>query len=643
MPRFGPEFLDEIRNRLRPSDVIGRKVKLKRRGDTWWGLSPFKEEKTPSFTVSDKRGTYHCFATQKHGNIFDFLMETERLAFPEAVERLAREAGLELPQNDPGEADRLKRRKGLVEACEAAAKFYADTLRRASGRPGADYLKARGVGDREIQAFRLGYAPDQPRALKDHLINKGFTEDVLSEAGLVVKPEEGGASYDRFRHRVMFPILGSRDETIAFGGRALDPDARAKYLNSPETPLFHKSDVLYNFSAARIAAAAMKAPIIVCEGYLDVIALWRAGFENAVAPLGTALTDSQLGMLWRQCDEPVLCFDGDKAGVAAAFRSLDRALPLLKPGKSLSYVFLPDGQDPDDLVRAGGAVAVRKALASVLPLAEVLWRREIEARPLDTPERRAKLRTTLRDLVQSIVDRDVRGAYGAEIARRLDEIYTPAARTRPAQPLGGKARGARGARREPPPVPSAYLRRKGAATSWGREATLVLAAVNHPALFETHEAAFLALVLEDRRLDALLKEALAAVSADPALDREGLQRHLQASGAAKTLERVLGDETLNRQSFLRADAELDEVERGWSDALRHHLIATEARQAVNESAARSFTTGDEVWKAAVLHREELINANAGEEEPADADVSSREVEDRLQRLRASVGTRRRTH
>lgn len=644
MPRFTPEFLDEIRTRLRPSDVIGRKVKLKRRGDTWWGLSPFKEEKTPSFTVSDRRGSFHCFATQKHGNIFDFLMETERLSFPEAVERLARDAGLDLPKGGPEEAERFQRRKGLLEACAAAADFYEAMLRRASGRAAAEYLKGRGVSETQISEFRLGYAPDGGRALKEHLVNKGFAEDVLIEAGLIARSEEGGRdSYDRFRHRVMFPILGAKDEVIAFGGRALSADARAKYLNSPETPLFHKGDVLYNLSRARAAAAANRKPLIVCEGYMDVIALSGVGFPQAVAPLGTALGETQLAMLWRQCDEPFLCFDGDKAGVSAAYRSLDRALPLLKPGKSLVYVFLPDGQDPDDVVRLGGAAVFQRALDAAVPLADVLWRREAESRPLDTPERRAALKSGLRDLVQTIADPDVRRAYGDEMARRLEEVLRP--RIQPADRAGSRAAGPRGPSRkgarfvDAAPRPSGRLLRQKGPSSWAREATLVLAALNHPRLLERQEAAFIGLSLENRDLDVLLKEVLAALAGDPALDREGLRGHLLRSGSARTVERVLSDERLNRQAFLRADAELDEVEKGWSDALRHHL-APEAQQAVTESAAQSFTTGEEIWKAAVTHREELINAKTEHGPPADADVTSRELEERLNNMRASIGAKR---
>jgi DNA primase len=302
---------------------------------------------------------------------------------------------MEIPVEDPGEKARAEQKKGLAEASAAAAEFFAAMLRRADGRAGADYLAGRGVTKEQVEAFSLGFAPIARTALKDYLINKGYKEQTLIEAGLLIKPDDGGPSYDRFRGRVMFPIRGVRDTVIAFGGRALDPNARAKYLNSPETPLFHKGDVLYNYNAARRAAAEDDKPLIVCEGYMDVIALWGAGIKRAVAPLGTALTENQLAMLWRASDEPVLCFDGDRAGVAAAFRAIDRALPMLKPGKSLSFAFLPNGQDPDDLVRAGGAGAFNQVLEAAAPLAEVLWRRETVSKQLDTPERRPRCQKRL--------------------------------------------------------------------------------------------------------------------------------------------------------------------------------------------------------------------------------------------------------
>ena len=652
MARFTPEFLDEIRARLRVSDVVGRSVKLQKRGNAWWGLSPFKKEKTPSFSVDDNRQSYHCFATGKHGDIIRFLMEVKGLTFPEAVEQLAEEAGLDSPKENPRAAEEAEKRKGLQEASEAAAVFFQSMLRRAQGRQAADYLKNRGLDEKTIDDFRIGFAPNERTALKDYLINKGFHDETLVEAGLVIKPDDGGASYDRFRGRVMFAITGPRDQVIAFGGRALDPNAHAKYLNSPETPLFHKGNVLYNLNGAREAAAKSGESLIVAEGYMDVIAIVSAGFKTAVAPLGTALTENQLSLLWRQSDEPVLCFDGDSAGLSAAYRSVDRALGMLKPGKSLRFAFMAEGADPDDLIRARGADAFAEVLEKAEPLASVLWRREIEARPLDTPERRAALRSGLRALVKTIADKDVRQAYGAEFAGRLQAMFS--ARPQSAERRGagrpwtppsvgrqGQRRGvANPFRREADARASADLKRQGAPSAYGREATLILAAIRHPELVSAQEEAFLALRLTDHRLDGLLKALLAALFADHSLDSEGVKAHLLATPAAGILQRILHDETLNRQRFLRPGAELDEVEWGWRDALRHHLLATDARRDVSESASQALADGEDVWKAAVMAREELVNSGdlgAGLDRD---DENKKDLGALLERMKASVSEKR---
>lgn len=643
MPRFSPEFLDELKSRLRPSDVIGRHVKLKKRGNAWWGLSPFKPEKTPSFSVDDRRGTYHCFSTQNHGDIITFLIETQGMTFPEAVERLAADAGMTLPTESPQEAARAEKAKGLAEVCGAAAKYYQAMLHRADGREAMDYLRGREITDAQIEAFGIGFAPAGRHALKDYLLNKGFTDDVLVEAGLVIKPDDGGASYDRFRNRIMFPILGARDRVIAFGGRALDPNARAKYLNSPETPLFHKGSVLYNFTNARAAAAEDKAPLVVCEGYMDVIALWGAGIKRGVAPLGTALTEDQLAMLWRSSDEPVLCFDGDSAGVSAAHRSIDRALPMLKPGASLNFAFLPEGQDPDDLIRAEGAGAMNAVLDKARPLVDVLWDREIAAQPLDTPERRAKFRTKLRELVKSIADKDVRGAYGEELSRRLDAQFKPPVRAAgPAQRAGARFGGPNPFRRDQkgqgfrfaaPARPTPGLKRP---SQWVREASLILAAINHPALIERAESAFLELEIADPGLKGLLSEVLAAISADPALDSPALKSHLSQTGAAGALERVTQDSQLSKHKFLRPDAEIDEVEQGFRNALAHHLFESTLKQEVARSASQIFTEGDGAWKAAAAAREEMVNSSKLEEDDADNGDSPKRFEDALEQMKKTV-------
>ena len=621
MPRFSPDFLDELKSRLRPSDIVGRHVKLRKQGAEWAGLSPFTNEKTPSFFVNDQKGFYHCFSSGKHGDVISFLQEVQGLSFLEAVTRLAEEAGLPLPADDPQAAKADGRRKSLVDALGAAAGFYRDNLRRAVGRDAFDYLSGRGVGEAAIDAFGIGYAPGSRAALKDYLINKGYAVDMLVEAGLLIAPEDGGAPYDRFRNRIMFPILGLKNDVIAFGGRALDPAARAKYLNSPETPVFNKGTVLYNYAAAREGAAQSGSPLIVCEGYMDVIALWRAGFRTAVAPLGTALTDRQIALLWRVSDEPILCFDGDAAGQRAANRAIDRAMPALTPGKSLQFAFLPEGQDPDDLLRTEGAAAIKTIFERTSPLAETLWAREAAARPLDTPERRAAFKARLRECVRVIADKDVRDAYGRHLAEKLAAAGAP---RRPA--FGGFPRDGASVGQRPSAFPGAgsgrgavRARRDIGQSGQARERTLVLAAVRHPAIVLAEEAAVLSLELSDPDLQALLKAIIDAVFDEQRLDSGDLTSHLRKTLSADIMERLLADETLNRQNFLRSDAELDEVLRGWRDAYRHHQFATNLQWDLKEAAALAFIDGEDYWKAAVAARQALI---AGGDDAADDEVDS---------------------
>jgi DNA primase len=363
--RFGEAFLDEIKARVRPSDVVGRHVKLKRQGREFAGLSPFTNEKTPSFFVNDEKGFYHCFSSGKHGDAISFLMEVEGLSFPEAVEKLADMAGLEMPKADPQAEARAARNKETISWMERAQEFFEKCLYRQVGQAARDYLTGRGLSKTAAQYFGMGFAPNDFSALKSELLQQGATEKQLVEAGLIIESEDRSReSWDRFRDRIMFPIHDSRGRLVAFGGRAMDKDAKAKYLNSPETPVFSKSKLLYNYHRARKALSNPKngaRGMIVAEGYMDVIALARAGFEHAVAPMGTALTEEQLELLWRSGPEPILCFDGDKAGLRAAFRSIERALPLLKPGYSLRFALLPDGQDPDDLIRADGPPLCRQS------------------------------------------------------------------------------------------------------------------------------------------------------------------------------------------------------------------------------------------------------------------------------------------
>src|SRR6266849_1227537 len=420
--RFTPQFLDELRARLPVSEVVGRRVKLKRAGREWKGLSPFQQEKTPSFTVNDQKGFYHDFSSGKHGDIISFLMETEGVGFTEAVERLASMAGMSLPAVTPDAARHEQRRKTLHDVMELAAKFFADTLASRNGAKARGYLGDRAISPAVQLQFRIGYAPSERFALKEYLGAAGIPLGDMVEAGLLVSGDDIPVPYDRFRDRVMFPITDLRGRVIAFGGRALEKDAQAKYLNSPETALFHKGGTLYNIAAAR-AAAHKGASVIAVEGYVDVIAMVSAGFEGTVAPLGTALTADQLVLLWKMADEPTLCFDGDTAGRRAAYRAVDLALPQLLPGKSLKFASLPEGHDPDDLVRAGGRDAVNEVLGSARPLAHVLWMRETEAGGFDTPERRAALEARLGEVTAGIGDDSVRKYYRREFGDRLRRLF----------------------------------------------------------------------------------------------------------------------------------------------------------------------------------------------------------------------------
>src|SRR6202045_1718827 len=425
--RFTPQFLDELRARLPVSEVVGRRVKLKRAGREWKGLSPFQQEKSPSFTVNDQKGFYHDFSSGKHGDIISFLMETEGVGFAEAVERLAAMAGVPLPAVTPDAARHEQRRKTLYDVMELAAKFFADTLASRNGAKARGYLADRAISPAVQLQFRIGYASGERFALKEYLGAQGIPVDDMVEAGLLVSGEDIPVPYDRFRDRVMFPITDFRDRVIAFGGRALEKDVPAKYLNSPETPLFHKGATLYNIASAR-AAAHKGAALIAVEGYVDVIAMVQAGYEATVAPLGTALTTEQLGLLWKMADEPMLCFDGDDAGRRAAYRAVDLALPLLAPGKSLKFVSLPEGHDPDDLVRAGGREAVEEIIGAARPLAHVLWTRETEGGGLDTPERRAAFEARLAALINAIGDDGVRKYYRSEFGERLRGLFATGAR-----------------------------------------------------------------------------------------------------------------------------------------------------------------------------------------------------------------------
>jgi len=432
--RFSADFLDEIRARVPISAVVGTRVTFDRkktnlsRGD-FWACCPFHGEKTPSFHCDDRRGRYHCFGCGVSGDHFRFLTELDGLAFHEAVERIAEMAGIPMPQPDPKAEKREAERATLYDIMELAAGFFEQLLQNDEATHARGYLRGRALSPQVQKMFRLGYAADSRNLLKEFLVAKGVGSQQLEASGLLVTGDDVPVPYDRFRNRIMFPIENARGRIVGFGGRALSADVRAKYLNSPETELFHKGRMLYNLPRARRACqpagGAPAKPVITVEGYMDVIALASAGFEEAVAPLGTALTEDQLHLLWRFSSQPVLCFDGDEAGRNAALRALDRALPLIRAGVSLSFVLLPDGKDPDDIIRAGGKPFFDELLGQAIPLADMLWQRETQGQTFETPESRAALEKRLRDAAFTIRDESLRHYYLQDIRERMRVFFRP--------------------------------------------------------------------------------------------------------------------------------------------------------------------------------------------------------------------------
>ncbi len=639
--RFTPQFLDDLRARLPVSEVVGRRVKLKKAGREWKGLSPFQQEKSPSFTVNDQKGFYHDFSSGKHGDIISFLMETEGVGFTEAVERLASMAGVPLPAATPDAARHEQRRKTLYDVMELAAKFFADILASRHGAKARGYLADRSISPATQLQFRIGYAAPERFALKEHLGSQGIPVEDMVEAGLLIGGDDIPLPYDRFRDRVMFPITDVRGRVIAFGGRALEKDVPAKYLNSPETPLFHKGDNLYNLAPARLATHNGGA-LVVVEGYVDVIAMVGAGFAASVAPLGTALTENQLALLWKMADEPILCFDGDKAGQKAAWRAADMALPLLKPGKSLRFALLPEGQDPDDLARSGGRGAIEEVIGAARGLADVIWSREIEGGTFATPERRAALEARIGELSNGIRDEVVRRYYRQDLAERLQRTFapeggrggygrgsfragagnfggesgrrfaprgsfTPGAAGR-FEPRGGRGPGSAASQTinrgpyqaaSPQLALSPIMRGQRSAMS-RREALILQSLINHPWLLHDHLEEVAALELahpEAHKLRAGIISAFAHDhhhSPEPSEQSEKMRADLAAGGFSQALQRVETAITTSavwgaqpaaaREDVLSTWHQLVSLHRQWHSLLRE---LKDAELALGEEASDS--------------------------------------------------------
>ena len=538
---FPSGFLDELRSRVRLSSVVGRHVKLVRKGREYHGLCPFHNEKTPSFSVNEDKGFFHCFGCGAHGDAIAFEMRVGNMSFTDAVERLAADAGLEVPQATPEDRHAQSRRASLHDAMEAATAFYEAQLRQAIGREGLAYLKNRGLSDETIARFRLGWSPDNRYALKSTLMTEQLPEALLIEAGLLKKPEGDSGSFDMFRGRVMFPIADRRGRVIAFGARTLG-DGQPKYLNSPDTPLFHKGRTLYALSLAREVAAKAN-QVVAVEGYMDVIALHQAGFTDAVAPLGTALTEEQIEELWKLADEPILCFDGDNAGQLAMERASARCLPILRPGKSLRFAVLPAADDPVSLIGAKGNAAMKAVLDSAQPLIDVVWKQRIEGQALDTPERRAAAEKDLLDQAHEIADETVRRQYIQTLKDRLytqfrpPRVFTPGVGKRPffKAPSGSEA-GMRGPDGRLPGIgrPKPPNPRGG-----GQEKLLLSILLSHPILIESVADQLGQTEFANSDLDKVRCGILKHAETAHGLDGEGLYALLRSDGLGVLLDPLL--------------------------------------------------------------------------------------------------------
>jgi len=584
---LSPQFLDELRARTSLSALVGKSVKLQKAGREHKGCCPFHQEKTPSFYVNDDKAFYHCFGCGAHGDAIRFLTEARGLAFMDAVKELAAAAGMEVPAPDPRAQERADRASGLHDVTEAAAAWFTEQLDGIAGADARAYLDRRGVSAATRAAFRLGHAPDSRGRLKAALADRG--NDRLIEAGLLVAAEDK-EPYDRFRGRLMIPIRDARGRVIAFGGRIIG-QGEPKYLNSPETPLFDKGRTLFNLD--RAGPASRKAGrIVVVEGYMDVIALDQAGISEAVAPLGTALTEGQMERLWRLADVPILCFDGDAAGQKAAIRAATRALPLIAPGRTLCFATLPGGQDPDDLIRAGGRDAFEALLARTEPLVERLWRYEREAQPLDTPEARAGLRQRLNDHARAIAHQDVREQYQAEFRRRFDDLF----RGPPADRGGGRFTDRRGPWRPgrvPEPPASNEARSIGASGMESMLGRAVLAGLlRHPGVIAAHAEAIAALPLADRPLAALRDGLLDAAFAGRPLESEGLATILASAGLAGVADGLRAPNGL-AFSFLRGNADSERAERDLAAVIEALRTRPELDAALSAATARLALVWDE--------------------------------------------------
>lgn len=567
---------EEIKQRLALSAVVGQKAKLTKAGREHKACCPFHSEKSPSFYVNDEKAFYHCFGCGAHGDHFTFVMEQDKLSFFEAMQTLADQAGVKMPEPEARDVEADKRRERLYQANNAAAHLFESLLHAPANSEVLDYVRSRGLNDETIRNFRLGYAPEDGSFLVKNLQDQGFNKDELIEAGLA--RESNGRVYSFFRDRVMFPVSDRQGRIIAFGGRILPEylrppsDKAPKYLNTGDTPLFNKSHTLYAQALAR-QAAAQGHGLLVVEGYTDVIALHQHGFKGAVAPLGTALTENQIELLWamdhNQIKEPVLAFDGDKAGRSAAIRAMDRALPLLKPGYSLKVLFLPEGEDPDTLLLRHGAPAMRQVTEQALPLVDFVWDNWRAQMRLDTPEAKAHARAFLREQLDRIQNQDVKATYKQELTSRLDSLLQPAPRTQYANK--GKVFPPRNV--GPLPTQNANL------ASGLLDRVLLASLFVCPKLVEYVEESLGIMELSDSSLDKLRQFIISEGSNWAAFSQAEAVAFCEMKGFGDLVTGILNNRILVHTGFARDSQNLQHTATEWLEVYARRQSSSTARPA----------------------------------------------------------------
>ncbi len=589
---FPPAFLDELRLRLPLSEIVGKRMRLVRAGREYKGCCPFHKEKTPSFYVNDEKQFFHCFGCGAHGDIIGFTMRHDNLSFPEAVESLAAQAGLQVPQDTPVERERFDQEKRLLALLERATVFFEEQLRAPTGREALGYLKGRGLAEDAMRRFRLGYAPNDAQALIRKMQSEDFTLDEMLTVGLIKKAEDRPDHYSFFRNRVMFPVGDRRGQTVAFGGRVMG-DGEPKYLNSPDHALFHKGKLLYGLSRAR-AAVQQGQPLIVVEGYMDVIALAEAGYIGALAPLGTALTEDQLALLWRLLPRadardpardysPILCFDGDNAGLRAAARAVDRALPLLTPTHTVRVAYLPASEDPDSLLRSAGRGAMQSVLDQAKPMIDVLWSLALEGRRLQTPEDRAEAGRAVRQKVGMIRDESLRGLYQDDVEKRLAALFHwPSAETARPNMSGSFTKSKKqnqrsafsGQRIQSPLI---LPRRQPPNAQILREKVLLALMMNHPSLYHEFGEDLVRTPFGTPGLEALKRQIVDLFESDSqeTLDAAEVYRHLSegdvVSGGAERLADILSEAIYLHAGFARPASSYERARRGWKSIWNKYL------------------------------------------------------------------------